>query len=444
MKVFDLLGMAFMNLWRRKLRAVLTVLGMVIGTASIVVMISLGIGMQEATRESFESFGSLTTITVSKYRQTETQNSNGDISYSSEKVKVKLDKKAIAKFSKMPGVKAVMPAIRTWGAVRCGKYMTDISILAVDPAEAELFGYNLETGRMPTGNSTNPVQMVLGSYFLDSFYNPNTGQNAVDKNGNSTIDYEKSRFELTFDYNIVYGGNNDMMFEQDGESSYTPGKIYKLEPVGRLAEEGNNDPYFCLVTVEALEKMAKENKDYLSVNLKDFDEVWVKCDDIDHVDSVKNAIKDMGYGTSSLADALEMAQESSNQVQLLLGGIGGVSLFVAAIGIMNTMMMSIYERTREIGIIKVLGCRMSNIALLFLTEAAYIGFFGGMLGLGLSYGLSSLLNGLFMADSGLRSVIPLYLSAFAMLFSVCVALVSGMYPAWRAMRLSALAAIRSE
>ena len=127
----------------------------------------------------------------------------------------------------------------------------------------------------------------------------------------------------------------------------------------------------------------------------------------------------------------------------LLGAIGGVSLLVAAIGIMNTMMMSIYERTKEIGIIKVLGCRMSNIAGLFLTEAAYIGFFGGALGLGLSYGLSLVLNN-FLEASGFKSVIPLYLAVGALAFSVVVALISGLYPAMRAMKLSPLAAIRNE
>ena len=120
-----------------------------------------------------------------------------------------------------------------------------------------------------------------------------------------------------------------------------------------------------------------------------------------------------------------------------------MSLLVAAIGIMNTMMMSIYERTKEIGIIKVLGCRMSNIAGLFLTEAAYIGFFGGALGLGLSYGLSLVLNN-FLESSGFKSIIPLYLAVGALAFSVVVALISGLYPAMRAMKLSPLAAIRNE
>jgi ABC-type antimicrobial peptide transport system permease subunit len=166
--------------------------------------------------------------------------------------------------------------------------------------------------------------------------------------------------------------------------------------------------------------------------------------DIDDVLTVQQQIQDMGYGASSLQDALKAAQESAKQLQMLLGAIGGVALLVAAIGIMNTMMMSIYERTRELGIIKVLGCRMSNIATLFLTEAAYIGFFGGALGLALSYTLSFVLNTAVLQSVGMSSVIPLYLSLGALLFSVVVALISGMYPAIRAMRLSALTAIRSE
>ena len=120
-----------------------------------------------------------------------------------------------------------------------------------------------------------------------------------------------------------------------------------------------------------------------------------------------------------------------------------MALLVAAIGIMNTMMMSIFERTKEIGIIKVLGCRIDNIAGLFLAESAYIGLFGGALGLGLSFGISLLLNQL-LASSGLRSIIPAYLAFGAVGFSIIVALAAGMYPAIRAMKLSPLAAIRNE
>ena len=198
-----------------------------------------------------------------------------------------------------------------------------------------------------------------------------------------------------------------------------------------------------MVDIKVLEKLAKENPNYITLDKKNYSQVIVKCDEIDNVLEIKKKIEDMGFGASCIQEWLEQSEQQIKQTQYLLGAIGGVSLLVAAIGIMNTMMMSIYERTKEIGIIKVLGCRMSNIAALFLTEAAYIGFFGGALGLGLSYGLSVALNN-FLVDSGFRSVIPAYLAVGALVFSVVVALISGLYPALRAMKLSPLAAIRNE
>ena len=141
-------------------------------------------------------------------------------------------------------------------------------------------------------------------------------------------------------------------------------------------------------------------------------------------------------------------------IQLALGGIGAVSLFVAAIGIANTMMMSIYERTKEIGIMKVLGCDMRNIQSMFLMEAGYIGLIGGVVGLGLSYGLSGVINSLVKtADLGVDqavsasvglSYIPWWLAVISIVFAVLVGMIAGFFPSLRAMKLSPLAAIRTE
>lgn len=441
MRIADLLRMAFMNLWRRKLRAALTVLGMVIGTASIVVMISLGIGINEAQRQNLEQFGSLTTITVNSYRYAEEAKAGGMMSAPTE---VTLDDESVKSFQSIPGVQAVMPVVQIWGMCKSGKYVTDLTLMGIDLSEAEAFGFNLASGRMPESGSAGTVEIVFGSYVLTSFYNPQNYKQAISSTGEPLVNLERSRFELTFDYNNIYNNNSGMIPGEETPNTTPKGKMYKLRPVGTLAEEGNNYAYYSLIDIGVLKKLAKENKDFTGVDTSKYNEVWVKCDDVDSVLSVKESIESMGFGTYSLMDALEMAKESSRQLQLLLGGIGAISLFVAAIGIMNTMMMSIYERTKEIGIIKVLGCRMSNIATLFLAEAAFIGMFGGALGIGLSYGLSLILNMLLVTQSGMMSVIPLYLALFALVFSIFVALVSGMYPAWRAMRLSALAAIRNE
>ena len=186
-------------------------------------------------------------------------------------------------------------------------------------------------------------------------------------------------------------------------------------------------------------------------------------DSIDNVESVDKAIKDMGFETQSLNSIREPMMKQMHQQQLFLGGIGAISLLVAAIGISNTMVMSIYERTREIGVMKVLGCQLGNIRSVFLMEAGLIGFFGGVAGVGISYGLSSLIN--YLVRSGLLSsegamggmlggmgtgmggdlsVIPFWLALCAVAFATLIGLVSGFSPANRAVKISALEAIKHE
>lgn len=439
MKPLDLLRTAFLNLWRRKLRAFLTVLGMVIGTSSIVVMVSLGIGMRNATIESYEGMGSLTNITVQRWKWVDSGNGMGT---STETV---LDDKAVEAFKRIPGVVAVMPQIQTGGLVKSGRYIADISIMAVDAATAELFGIKLSEGEYPTSASSGGTyEIAFSQDVLNWFYNPKTGKQAVNRDGTPIITID-SRFQLTFDYSNVYEWGTQ--YDENG-NPLPPGKMYKLNAVGLVDPDQNDYSWYCLMDIDAIRKLHKENSSFMHLELDNYYQVTVKCEDADAVRSVKAAIDEMGYGTNSLQDWLDQAEEQIQTTQSLLAMIGAVSLIVAAIGIMNTMMMSIYERTKEIGIIKVLGCRMANIAELFLSEAAYIGLFGGALGLGVSYGLSALINGVLATTSsslgGMRSEIPLYLALGAVLFSIIVALISGLYPALRAMRLSPLAAIRNE
>ena len=128
----------------------------------------------------------------------------------------------------------------------------------------------------------------------------------------------------------------------------------------------------------------------------------------------------------------------------MLGGIGAVSLIVAAIGITNTMMMSIYERTKEIGVMKVIGCDMRDIRSLFLLEAGFIGLIGGLAGIAFSFLISLVINRI-VAGMGMEmtlSYIPAWLAASSVVFAVFVGMASGFFPALRAMRLSPLAAIR--
>lgn len=102
---------------------------------------------------------------------------------------------------------------------------------------------------------------------------------------------------------------------------------------------------------------------------------------MENVEAVSDAIRAMGYNVSSNIEYIDSMKKQFAMVQAVLGGIGAVSLFVAAIGIANTMMMSIYERTKEIGVMKVIGCSLGNIRQMFLLEAAFIGLGGGVIGI---------------------------------------------------------------
>ena len=149
-------------------------------------------------------------------------------------------------------------------------------------------------------------------------------------------------------------------------------------------------------------------------------------------------------------ELIRQAQSQAVLIQAVFGGIGLISLLVAAIGIANTMMMSVYERTREIGIMKVMGASLADIRAMFLVESATIGLLGGLLGLVLSLAVSAILNSTLGAQvageggSASLSVVPVWLMAGAVLFAALIGTVAGMVPAQRAMRLSPLAAMRAE
>jgi ABC-type antimicrobial peptide transport system permease subunit len=218
------------------------------------------------------------------------------------------------------------------------------------------------------------------------------------------------------------------------------------------------------MSLEALEKIQKEDERFQRSQSSDrslgrngsqefgYEQVKVKVGNLDLVESVQEQIKNMGFQSYSLLDMLNTMKKTSRTLQAILGGIGAVSLLVAAIGITNTMVMSIYERTREIGVMKVLGADLKDIGTMFLLEAGLIGLGGGALGVAFSYLVSFLLNhltagfmgGMMGGAPGQISIITPMLALSAMLFATMIGLAAGYLPARRAMHLSALDAIRAE
>ena len=442
MSTRDLLSMALRNLLKRKLRTFLTVLGVVIGTASIVVMVSIGIGMNESFARQLEDWGSLQVINVyspngggGHYMMEEETSSNK----ANRGKEVKLDGKAVESFRQLAGVEAVSPMKSLYLMLGSGKYVADANIIGLDPATMEAMGYKIEEGRALTGEDVKAI--VVGGGV--EFYDPKLNWEMRMSSEPPQVDLIGEKIDVSFDWG--YG-------TRYAEKSVKP---YKFEVVGTMPPDGSNgwSVIMPLKEVEKIEKAQKkwEEDRYSSSNRnnqrrsKEYEEVLVKVDDIKTVQTVQQQIKDMGYRATSLSDELDAMKETTKMLRMVLGAIGAISLVVAAIGITNTMVMAIYERTREIGIMKVIVASLRDIKLLFLTEAAFIGFAGGILGVGVSFATSKLVNFVAMQQaSDMTSSIPLWLYVGSIAFATVIGVLSGYLPAKRAMKLSALTAIKTE
>lgn len=470
MKLIDLFRMSSSNLFKRKIRTILTVLGVVIGTASIVVMISLGLGLDKATMEQIESFGGLTTIYVSEAYQ---DSSSGSSSNSSSSEKKRLDDALIEQLKQLEHVESVTPILNTSVIMKQGIYEMNTQLQGMPLEGLENLELEFAEGGLPEADA--PLQMIYGGSLAENFYNAKTGQYVYwETNKLPDIDFMGQPMFVIFDTDAYWSAksnssatskNTEGTTGTTGTGTSEPVKMpkkYIITSAGVIQKpkSGYNQyswNVYCDIDKlkEQLEKVYK-NKPVpgqpLKKNGKPYKEwfyssVNVSIESLDYMKEIQQTIKDMGYQANSNAEWIESTQEQSKTIQLVLGGIGAVSLFVAAIGITNTMMMSIYERTKEIGVIKVLGCSLGNIRTMFLMEAAYIGLIGGFVGIVFSYAVSGIINSITknMESYGMAvSYIPPWLALLGLLFSVGVGMVSGFFPALRAMRLSPLAAIRTE
>jgi len=442
----DLVRMGLRNLWRRKLRSILTILGVVIGTAAIVVMVSLGIGMNESFKSQLSQMGSLNVINVNTYYFPE---GDGMIAISSRREQNKITDDVIAQIASIDGVEAVTPLLNSNVKFVSGRYVAYITLVGIDPDTMEAFDFKVEQGRLLTNE--DKVDIVFGCDIHRQFWNLRSRMNRwmYSMDDEPVIDIMNSRLDMSFD--MSFGE------KYPGQSGRRP-KSYRVNAAGLLVRSNNEKDWQAYINIHYLKQLLEQNRREQGnqggrggSSTDGYEEAMVKVKDIKDVERISKAINDMGYGTYSLADILKSMQETSKTLQTVLGGIGAISLLIAAIGITNTMIMSIYERTREIGIMKVLGCVIGDIRRLFLFEAGMIGTIGGLVGIGLSYGASYVLNkvgvsimGRYGGPADYISVIPVWLAVAAIIFATAVGIVSGFYPALRATKISALEAIRTE
>lgn len=455
MKISDRILMALRNLSRRKSRTILTVLSVVIGATSIILMLAFASGISNSQKEMIESFGGLTSINIIN---------------NSEKEGMDIKDTDINKLKKVKGVRAVVPSKNFWGEIWVDKgseYMLNTSfevipddvfnILTKDmyewgnrpsPTDNDtiLLGQNADVQKveiMPEGGwSTMPLEEEFNLQSHEYYYRLGFKDESDDDGvhfGNEENQNEDDNKPSFVDVKVKLAGKLNSKAVLKGWSSYVNESFYK-----RLKEEDGKIKY------PQLENNFDENGQPIqekSDKIK-YDNLRVIVDDVENLERVEKDIKKLGYNTQSEAGSAEEIKKQTMQVTLILGGIGSVAFIVSAIGIINTMLMSIYERQKEIGVMKVIGASINDIRSMFLIESGFIGFFGGIIGLLISLGVGKIINkvlagGGMFGGSGDVIAISFGLAIVGVGFSSLVGVLAGYIPARRATKLSAIEALRS-
>jgi len=437
MRISDLLKLAFRNLRRRKARTALTIIGMIIGTVSIVVMVSIGIGVNQSFDETVMQNGSMTMIRVQKYGYFVDE--EGNYVETGEQA---LNDGLVEQLKQMKHVKAVSPVITKYLSLSSGKYEGGATLYAMDCQVFDAFEFPaLQYGNYPTKEHPETIVLSPESMEYFSYYSGNSfKEKSVDPLNEKVVasftEYETHPRKKEF--SIVLEDIAMMEKTDNWEYSYN---IYM--DLG----------YFKQIWQEYANTLTLEQRKKAMAELGAYEEIMINVDNIDNVAKVQEEIKKLGYATYSDMQYLEPLKETSEILQIVLGAIGGVAMLVSAINIANTMVMAIYERTKEIGIMKVLGCTVKDIKRQFLLEAGLLGLCGGIMGIGLSYLASYLLNtygGTFLGSvlgtgaTGVCSVIPVWLPFAAAAFASLVGILSGCVPAGRATRIRAIEAMKTE
>ena len=258
--------------------------------------------------------------------------------------------------------------------------------------------------------------------------------------------------------------------EENGEEKKADYIDIPVQVTGKMNSKAFINPWASVINESFYKKLKKEDKKLTNSQLNQnfdmdgkpieektgseiaYDNLKVVVEDVENLPQVEESIRKAGFDTQSEAGSAEEIKKSNMVVTMILGGIGSVAFIVSAIGIINTMLMSIYERQKEIGVMKVIGASVDDVRSMFLIESGFIGFFGGIVGLiislivGLAINSLAANSGFFGSMNGEASkiiIIPIWLSLVGVGFSSMVGVLAGYIPARRATRLSAIEALRS-
>lgn len=414
--------MVLRNLNRVRTRTALTTTGVIIGVAAIVTLLSISFGFQQNITAQLENIGDIKEITVIKPIEGFGMGPPGR-----EETKI-LDEDAVEEIGKIDGVQAVVPSLSVSGTLEIGRYLTSLSITGVDPEEGENLQIITEKGRFLRKNDTDV--MVVGYKVAEVFR-------------------EKKTLKKVEELDI-FGKKAEIVVKRRNMEGEEETRYFRVKIIGIIEEQGTQADYNVYIPLEMATNIKEwQNMQPNILRREGYESLIVKAHDADKVNDITTEILEMGYLAFSFKQIIESLNSVFTILEIVLLGIGAIALIVAALGIINTMLMSIMERTREIGIMKVVGASNTDVTRIFLVEALMIGLLGGIggviLGVLVANGIDIIARVYVSGQGGnVESIVvmPFWLILFAVGFAMIVGLISGVYPARKAAQLSPVEALR--
>ncbi len=470
---FDLLKLAFANLFRSRLRTILTVLGVVIGIGALTSMISFGTGIQKNITDSFKSNEIFTTLIVTSAPLEFGMNreKNSKIETSEKDIHASLNDSSLLKLRAISGVIYAYPEVTFPSRIEFGSMSHNSTVQALPSVLGKYKPYNqLLAGRFFISDSAMEAVMSWETLrdmkiIIKDTKNPYILSPKDSASGVKIMDADsiigKNIRIISANFNAKKLMANPLSMLSMSKGIPLGESVTEIKVCGIMKRSGSFGPMsfkggiiLPSYTASLIPRLGFSSVWDLLDNTKKADQysaVHLRVAKIDNIDPVRKQIKKMGLQTYAIVDELDQMKRGFLLLDSILAAVGTIALIVAALGIINTMLMSILERTREIGIMKAIGGSEKDIRLIFFAEAAAIGLLGAAFGLLLGWLVTKLAN--YIANTSILPAnelpvnlfwFPAWLIAGAIAFSVIISLIAGLYPAIRAARIDPVKALRHD
>ncbi|HZR56130.1 MAG TPA: FtsX-like permease family protein [Terriglobales bacterium] len=461
MKLYDSTELALRNLRESFLRNSLTTIGISVGVASLVAMLSLGIGLQKLAGRRLEKSGLFDTVIVTSRRDLRSFNREQEDNGPSPADSPALDEPARQKLEQLPNVIEAYPDVRFITELRFegSPHLTMVAGLPFSSKNNDAF----DGMQGSFFSSDSAPEAILQKSFAEELLGKTPKRGAEDVN---VSELAKSLLgkELVLSYTerTATANTSSGASESADSAAYS---VIRHQQILKIVGVSDLDPdsmrgqararvFLPLKFAESLHVMqASDMRDTtrLPGSVPTYSNVSVRLKSPKNVQAIEDAIKKMGFNTFSITDATRSMRQFFAVLDLFLGIFGSLALAVASIGIVNTLVMAILERRREIGIMKALGASDADVKGLFFAEAGAMGIFGGAVGVALGWTIGRIINigtNVYLRRQNFPPeqiwFVPWWLIAGAIVFSIIVSLLSGLYPASRAARLDPVQALRYE